>query len=474
MVKLLNRAAIMFAILLGACTTQPAYRRPAVAMPGAWDNAVDGSSRSFSTGGAAWWTELGDPAVDRLVTAGLADNPTLVEAAARIDQARALLAVRDSSRTPTIGIEGEISQSRNRLDPTGGSMNQAAATIGTRLSWEIDLWGRVRENANAARHRLAARTADAQGAHLSIVGEIADTTLALRACNLTLDIRERDIASRETELDISRARLALGHIAPVAVATAQSNLASARTDRITQAETCRRLVDALVALSGLEATAVRNMMLPAPPPSEPPLYSAALPAVVLLGNPGVIAAEREVAARWSEIAVARAARLPRFDLAALLTGQWIHALGSDNSFLSRSAGATFGAPLADGGAGGGNVRIAQAAYREAVAQLSAVVRTTVRDIEDALAAQESAIRRIGTSRDALTAARFTLSANEARWRAGTIAQFELEEARRQLNRAQENAINAETDRGRAWIALMRRTGPDMDQPPKRANGNEPG
>lgn len=467
----LGRAGLALpALLLGACTLQPDYRRPALTMPGSWDNAPDRSEQpAASTGGDAWWSQLNDPAIDQLVAAGLRDNPTLAEAAARIDQARATLTVRDAAKLPTIGIEGGATRSRDRLGPTGGPSPQTSASLGARLSWEIDLWGRVREGAKAANHRVRARTAEANSARLSVIGDITDTALALRACDLTLKVRDRDIASRDTELTISRARLAFGSIAPVALATAQSNLAAARTERIAQEEACRRLVDALVALSGLSPVGVRDLLATpsrggGQPPGDPwlptpPSYGPALPAAVLLGNPGVQAADGEVAARWSEIAVARAERLPRIDLAAAFTGQWIRALGSDSSFSTNSIGATLSAPLFDGGARAANVRGAKAAYREAVAQLEGTVRTTVRDIEDVLAAQQSAALRLGTSQETLDTARFALGANEARWRAGAISQFELEESRRQLNRAEQGTIDAAADRARAWVALMRRTGP---------------
>jgi NodT family efflux transporter outer membrane factor (OMF) lipoprotein len=416
-----------------------------------------------------WWKALHDPVVDRLVEAALRDNPTLEEAAARVDQARAVLAARGAQRLPNIGVVGNAGTSRDSMGAGAAAVRQSSASLGASLSWEIDLWGRARESRLAAGGRLAARTADAESARLSVVGDIADTVLALRACDMTLAIRDHDIASRETELRISRARLSFGNIAPVTVAASESNLAATRTDRILQAETCQRLLDSLVALSGLGADSIRQLMpqnagargddfaldppLPAPPPFMP-----ALPATILLANPGVVAAEREVAARWSEIAVARAERLPRLDLAAALTGQWIRALDSSSTHSSNSAGLGLTGPLFDGGAGAANVRGAEAAYREAAAQLKLAVRTAVRDIEDGLAGQQSALARIETARAALTAARFTLRANEARWHAGSIAQYELEETRRQYRGAQESAVNAAADRARAWVALVRRTG----------------
>lgn len=444
--------------LIGGCTLQPAYQRPALDLPGEWSNAPAGAPQPETVERENWWALLGDPAVDQLVAAGLRDNPTLAEAVARVDQARAVAAVENAGRGPGVNIGANVSGSRDR----SGS-GSASGDIGADLAWELDLWGRLRETATAARHRLTARTADAEAARLSIVAEIADTTLALRACHLVHGIRERDIVSREEESRIIRARLEFGYVAPAAVATAQSNLASARTERIAQEEICRRLLDALVALSGLDTEAVSRLLpgdMPAPPPFAP-----ALPATIVLRHPGIVAAEREVAARWSEIAVARAGRLPRIDLTALLTGQWLRALGSSDSWVSGSIGAGLTAPLYDGGAGAANVRLAEASYREAVAQLVLAVRNAVRDIEDALAAQQSAAARIETSREALEAARFTLAASEARWRAGSIAQLELEEARRQSNRAQESAVVAAADRARAWIALVRRTGTPWQMPP---------
>jgi NodT family efflux transporter outer membrane factor (OMF) lipoprotein len=464
MIRSATAIAIAPVALLGACALQPAYQRPALDLPASWNGAPAALSHSESPGREGWWSLLGDSAVDQLVMAGLSDNPTLAEAAARVDQARAALGIQTAQGVPGVVVNGSAARSQDR-NPTGnGTMRQSTGGIGATLSWELDLWGRIRESRIAARSRLTARTADAESARLSVVGDIADTALALRACNLILQIRDRDIASRNTELAIFRTRLVFGNVAPVTVAAAQSNLAAARTQRVAQEESCRRLVNALVALTGLDAPAIANLLPPLAEEAlpEPPSFVPALPATILLAHPAIVAAEREVAARWSEIAVARAERLPRIDLTAALTGQWIRALGSSDSFVSSSVGAGLTAPLFDGGAGAAKVRANEAAYREAEARLVLTVRGVIRDIEDALAAQQSAVARQETSREALVAARYTLRANDARLRAGSIAQLELEEARRQFNGAQESAIVTIADKARAWVSLIRRTGPSGD------------
>ena len=486
---LLSRLVAVTALLpmlLTGCATQPAYERPDLIMAAAWDNGAQPPSSASDAVDHAWWKTLGDPAIDALIDAALIDNPTLGQAIARIDQARATARASDAQRLPQISVNGSVTRARAGGAQTGSgalTTTQSTATLGPGLSWELDLWGRLKETARAAESRLDARTADAGQARLSLSGQIADAVLRLRACHFSLTVRDRDIAARELELAVMRKRLSFGNVAPVEAANAASNLATAHTDRISEQEACARIVNELVALAGRDASLVRTLVtsrsataaaLPspltrsalAPIPDvdagtiipEPPPLTLSLPATVLLEHPNVVAAEREAAARWSEIGVARADRLPRLDLVGLQTGNWIRMLGSTSSFDTWSAGAELSGPLFDGGAGAANIRGAQARYHEAAEALRAAVRTATRDVEDALAGQQSAQQRVITSRQALDAARTALRANEARWRAGATSMFELEDSRRQFNRAQESAIAAARDRAQAWVALVRAAG----------------
>jgi len=462
-------------IPLASCSLQGPYQRPGLTLAPQWANAT--ADIAPSPGARAvdprWWTQLRDPAVDVLTDAALVDNPTLAEAAAAVDEARARLRVAQAQRTPELGIDGAAARARiaSPASPGGPSvLTVSSAAIGANLGWELDLWGRLRQSALAARQRLDARTADAAGARLALVAQITDGVESLRACGYSLAVRDSDIASRETELALTRQRLRVGNVAPVDEAGAEANLASARTDRIRQAEQCARSVDILVELSGRDAAAVRSLVATPAPASEltaseagggipkPPPVELALPATVLLNHPEVIAAEREAQARWAEIAVARAERLPRLDLLGLLTGNWLRAFGSDSSFGTWSAGGILSLPAFDGGAGAAKVRLAEARYREAVAQLRAAIRVSARDVEDALAAQQSAGQRVETSRQAVEAARIAFVANEARWRAGAVSRFELEDSRRQFNLVQESAIAAARDSAQAWVDLIRASG----------------
>ncbi|WP_375395793.1 efflux transporter outer membrane subunit [uncultured Sphingomonas sp.] len=474
--------------LLTGCTLQPGYQRPALSLPVSWDNgslADAASSAEAPTGRGAWWTGLHDTALDTLVADALASNPTLAEAAARVDQARAALASDRAQAIPRADLEADAARAQSGTTSLAGTrvVRSSSATAGPRLSWEVDLWGRLRETARASDNRLAARTADAKDARLSIAAQVADGVLLLKACTYSLGVRDSEIASRTVELAVTRKRLAFGNIAPVDVANAEGNLAAARTDRIALREQCLHDTDGLVALTGRRSGDIETLLfvrggvstdsnggapIVATTMSAPPPFVPALPACVLLAHPSVVASEREAAARWSEIGVARAERLPRLDLAAVLSGNWLGALGSSTTFASWSAGPSLSGALFDGGAGSAKVRLAQARYREAVATLEVTLRSAAQDIEDALAAQQSATLREETSRQSVSAARFTLEANEARWRAGAISLFELEDSRRLLRTAQDSAIAAARDRARAWVELVRRSGSAFDGDDPRA------
>jgi outer membrane protein, multidrug efflux system len=465
----LASAAILLS--LGGCALQPAYVAPEARGPATWSAHAVSSVAAEQAGVSTpdWWRALGDRAIDTLTEVALADSPTLAQAAARMDEARASAGATEAARLPTLGASAGLTraQSQNTGNAAAGTtVRSTSFSAGPSLSWEIDLFGRVRQSIDAAQSRLDARSADADNTRLALAADIADSVLSLRACENARRVLVGDIASREKTLELTRLRLKAGFVAPVDEARAASGLATTRTSLAQQDEQCARLVNALVALSGQDAMTVRRLtgataqaagaeplFMPTAPAAVP-----ALPATVLARHPSVVSAEREVAAAWAEVGVARANRMPRLDLAAVLTGQWIRAAGSSLDYTAWSLGPSLTGTLFDGGAGAANVSAAEARYRRAVASLQGSLRSTVQEVENALAAQASATARSASTRDSATAARTTLQASQAQWAAGAISLFELEDSRRQLASAQDAEIAARRDQAQAWVALVKATG----------------
>ncbi|MBE8591562.1 efflux transporter outer membrane subunit [Pseudomonas sp. MAFF 301449] len=451
------------------CALQPAYVKPALRTPAAWSAGTFPAPGQNPLLRERWWRPLKDTAIDSLTEAAFADNPTLLQALARVDEARATLGVDDAATMPAINVNASLTREKSRnTSPfsTRVTALSTSASLGPDFSWELDLFGRIRQSVKAAQNHLDARTADAISTRLTLAADIANDVLSLRACENSRRVLVDDIRSREKTLELTQLRLKTGFAAPVDEARILSGLSTSRTSLASQVDQCARQVNALVALSGVEADKVRLLVGIAPQTRndervfmpQAPEEVLELPATVLALHPDVISAERETAAAWADIAVARADRLPRIDLVAALTGQWVRAAGSTLDFNTWSIGPSLTGSLFDGGAGAANVQGAQARYRRAAANLQSTVRVTAQDVENALAAQTSATSRVTSTQEGVIAARTTFQASDAQWKAGAVSLFELEDSRRQFASAQDAEISARRDQAKAWIALVKATG----------------
>ncbi|WP_095068661.1 efflux transporter outer membrane subunit [Pseudomonas sp. Irchel 3A18] len=465
----LNAIGAIALLSLSACSLQPDYVKPEIQGPAKWSVEAEQQSRSVPAMTENWWQSLGDEAINTLTEAAFKDNPTLLQAVTRIDEARANLGVSTAAKMPTIDMDASATREQSRNTSPASSSTTAlsrSASAGPTFSWEIDLFGRVRESVEASRSRLDARTADAASTRLTLSTDVADNVLKLRACENSRRVLTEDIASREKTLQLTRLRLNSGFAAATDEARILSGLATSRTNLANQQEQCARQVNALVALTGDSPEKIRNLVgisgpladseavfMPRAPEAEP-----VMPAIVLTEHPDIISAEREVAAAWADIAVARANRLPRIDLAAALTGQWIRAGGSSLNFNTWSLGPSLTGTLFDGGEGAANVSVAEARYRRAVSSLQSTLRTTVHDVENAIAAQASAKSRVMSTSEGVTAARTTLKSSDDQWKVGAVSLFELEDSRRQFASAQDAEISARRDQAQAWISLIKATG----------------
>lgn len=459
--------------VLDACSVQPPYVPATLEVRPDWANLPAHASATLPPE-EEWWTALRDPVLDGLIEAAFDSSPSLAVAAAHLDEARATLGIQTAQSRPQVSVSGNAL--RARVQSGGGGIGSGGNMIvgsevtgGPTLAWEIDAFGRLRQAQAAAASRLTARTADAAAARLLLAAQVAGTTMSLRACRAVLNVRRFDIESQERDLALTRQRVALGFAAPVDESRALSSLAGAQTNLVAQDETCVQDRDALVELTGLSAAELDMRLgeaVAAPPGHgddsywfpKVPQATLTLPATVLAHHPAVIAAEREVAATYAEIGVARANRLPVFNLTAALTGNWISASGSTLSYLAWSLMPAVSAPIFDGGRGAASVDAASARYLAALGNLRETVRTTTQDIENALSAQAHANERLAAAARAQEAAQATLVATESQWRAGAVSLFQLEDTRRQRVAADETAVDAARASVQAWVDVIRASG----------------
>lgn len=450
-------AALAAALLLAGCASlDTAAPPPAGATPAAqWQAPLPGSDPGAEL--RDWWQQFHDPLLTRLIDAAQTASPTLADARARIEQARAARVAGGAALTPT--LSANASATRGKLDlatPVGTSLG-----ANLQAAWEIDLFGANRAGRDAAQARLDGARAAWHDARISVAAETASAYLALRACEAQLAQSELDAASRAETARLTELAAKAGFQSPASADLARASAAQGNATLTQQRAACDLAVKALVALSALPEPELRTQLLAGranlPQPAQ--LAVAQVPAQVLAQRPDLASAERELVASAADAAQARAQRWPRVSLAGSIGPARFESGGGSSSGTLWSVGpVSVSLPIFDGGVRRANAQAAQAAYDAAATRYAARLRTAVREVEEALVALQSTAARGEDARRAADGYERSLRAVESRYRGGLASLFELEDARRTAVAAQSALIELQRERVAAWISLYRALG----------------
>jgi multidrug efflux system outer membrane protein len=382
-------SVLLVLALTTACAVGPRYQRPAVAVP----DTHRGASAAASTDSLAdleWQKLFDDPVLTELVTTALRQNFDLRIAAERVQQARAVARIARSERFPTVGASaGLVTSGASREGatpiPDGVDRDVTYGDAGVNLSWELDVWGRVRSLDEAARARYLASENARRGVVTILVGDVMESYLALRALDLELDIARRTTEVASEGLRLTRARQERGIGNNLDVRQAEQLLYIAR-GQVAAAE--RAIAEREHALSLLLGQAPgdirrgRELVALTAPPQVP----AGLPSALLERRHDIRQAEQELIAANAEIGAAKAEYFPRISLTGLLGVQSrsLTSLVSGGAGLW-SAGLGAAAPIFNAGRTGANVRLAESVQRELVVRYQRAIHAALRDVADALA-----------------------------------------------------------------------------------------
>ncbi|MDP9902498.1 efflux transporter outer membrane subunit [Variovorax ginsengisoli] len=476
--QLLGALGVPFALTaLGACSIA---RPPAIAtapMPAQWNAplpATAGIARPAThTGSLAalteWWRQLDDPLLVDLIAAAQDASPTMASAAARIAEARSNRVATASALLPS--LNGTLSGTRANTPSSGG--NGFAATPITTLQgtvqsqWEIDLFGRLGADRDAAETRLASADAKWHDARVSVAADTANAYFAQRTCVQQLAVSESDARSRSETSRLTDLSARAGFTAPADAALARAS-ASDASGRLTQQRAqCEVQRKSLVALTGLDERelAARLSAMPTLQPLPALLAVDAVPAALLAQRPDVYASELDVAAASADVGSAEAERYPRLSLTGSVGVSQYRVGGFRQSLDTWSVGPlSLTVPLLDGGARKANADASRARYAEAVAAYRSNVRQAVSEVEQALVNLQSTDARAGDADAAVQNYQASFNATQARYDSGLASLFELEDARRTLYSAQTARVSLQRERAEAWVALYRATGGGWTRP----------
>ncbi|KVQ37092.1 efflux transporter outer membrane subunit [Burkholderia ubonensis] len=449
--------ALLAASLLAACTIAPQPLAPIAVERDSFRHADTSAASGSSLAG--WPASFGDPQLATLVDAALAHNADLHAAAARVDQAQALLGVREAALAPTVGVSPSFSRSRvsGTVDNALPKRTMHNWSVPVSASYEVDLWGRLRGDADIGAQNLLQAAADRDAMRVRVATEVASDYLTLHYVDEDLAALDRAIGLRRTALDVIAARVRAGAASDLDALRAAADLDTARAELADSRRLRENLVDALAVLTGVSPTAfdVGPTAAALRVPNVPP----GLPSALLARRPDVFAAARRADAASLELGVARTAWLPTLTL----TAQGGFASRDLGSFLDRNSslwglGASVAQTLLDGGKRRAAVDAARAGTDIAAANYRATALDALREVQVALndiAAQKERIARYDSAAHATdAAARLSLS----RYGHGYVSYLEVIDADRDALNARRQLIHSRQALATATVGLVRALG----------------
>ncbi|WP_208510406.1 efflux transporter outer membrane subunit [Variovorax paradoxus] len=463
----LSLSTLATALLLAGCAVGPRYAAPetspvTITAPERHLFAPDAVQRD-------WWRQLEDAQLDALIERALAANHDIRIAQARLLEARAVQDEAELDRWPTV----TMGASKTRSIAQGNGVPAEARTLaessrlGFDAGWEIDLFGRLRADRDAAVQRERSADAKWHEARVSVAAETANAYFAERACQQQLRVAESDTRSRGETARLTDLSMRAGFTAPADAALARAS-ASDASGRLTQQRAqCAVHRKALVALTGIAETELETRLAAAPAQRALPAVGRidSVPANAIAQRPDVYAAELGVAAASADVGSAEAERYPRLTISGNIGRTGFRVSGFRESIETWTVGpVALTVPLLDGGARAANADAAKARYTEAVALYRANVRQAVREVEEALVNLDATDARTGDADTAVQNYQASLNATQARFDSGLASLFELEDSRRTLFSAQTARVSLQRERAEAWVALYRSMGGGWTRP----------
>jgi len=447
--------------VLAGCALGPDYKRPAVAEPPTFRGQERAEAASFAD--APWWDVFQDPVLVRLIQEALRRNYDVRIAAARVQEARANLGIARSDFFPALDYDASVSRGQVKPGALGAPGGRApepgnfySATM--TMSWELDIWGRIRRSNEAARATLLATEEGRRTVWLTLVSDLAQAYFELLALDVQLAIAENSTNAYQRTYDLFLDRFKLGVASKLETARAQGALGGAQAS-------IPQLQSDIVAKEN--QISILLGATPRPIPRGQPMYAqavvpvvpAGLPSTLLERRPDLRRVEEQLVAANARIGVAKAEFFPKLNLTTLFgtASPEVSALTGGTATIWAVAGA-FSGPLFNAGRTLGFYRASVAQWEQARLQYEQAVLVAFREVSDSLTAL-SKLSEAETGQDlAVKALAEAVEHATDRYREGLANYFEVLEAQQQLYPAQNTLAQIRRDRLLAYVLLYKALG----------------
>jgi NodT family efflux transporter outer membrane factor (OMF) lipoprotein len=461
--RLVHGVSITAFMALAACSLAPDYHRPEMVIPESYKESagdwIQATPQNADAKRGPWWTVYNDADLNGLEDKVSAANQDLKAALARYEEARASADVARAGYFPSITATGDAN--RQRMSKNVAAVRSVTQyndfSAGADLSYELDVWGRVRNAVAAGESEAKASAADLAAIDLSLHSEMAMDYFALRGQDAAQIAADQAVASYEKALQLTQARHA-GGVSPAAdVDQAQTQFETAKTLAADTRLKRAQLEHAIAVLAG-EAPAGFSVAVKTSDAVAVPSVPG-MPSKLLEQRPDIAAAALRVEAANAEIGVARAAYFPDFSFSA--AGGFESAVASKllkAPSLFWSLGPSVMLPVFDGGKINALSAQAHAAYDESVANYRQSVLTAFQQVEDNLAALRQLAQENDTQLAATAAAQRALVQAKNRYSGGIATYLDVVVAQNIALQAELSAIDIRTRRLTASIQLIKALG----------------
>ncbi|HEY2589002.1 MAG TPA: efflux transporter outer membrane subunit [Tepidisphaeraceae bacterium] len=431
-------ATVLLTFVLAGCEVGPNYIRPTIEQPTTFKSQP--ATQPAAQLPSDWWRLYRDPELDQLVATANESNQNVRQAVARVDQARAVARVAASFLLPTVTADPSYARNRDSANrpspltgqPIGTSVVYNDWRVPLDLTYEIDVWGRVRRSVEASNAQTAATVADLAVVRLTVQTDVATYYYTLRGLDAQEQILQQTVAAYEEQVRLVTAELKNGLVAPLDLYQAQALLAAAQA-QLRDVQRARADEEhALAVLCGKPAPSfgvAADPLLEAAPPAVPP----GLPAQALTRRPDVAEAEQNVIAYNAQVGVATADFYPTFTLTGTAG---FESVSSSELFNWQSKFASIApsisVPLFEGGRLQANLAAAQAQYRQFVAAFVNQILTAYSDVEDALTDLHALTDEVTRMRAAVAASEDYLRTANVQYKQGLVNYLVVIDAERTL------------------------------------------
>jgi len=418
----------LLALLASGCMVGPDYVRPPVDAPAAWRLNEKDIKDLANT---AWWEQFGDPVLNNLVATALRENKDLMIATARIDEFAGRYGFVRSGLFPQVGAGYEVSRQRNV--PSGATQPSTYNSYSAVLNagWEIDIWGRIRRQTEAANAQLLASEEGRNGVVLSLVGSVAGAYINLRNLDRQLEIAKATAKSRGESYQLFKLRFEGGVISLLELSQNKSQYEEALASIPPLEKAIAQQENGLSVLLGrnpgpiVRGKDIDQLLLPAIP--------AGLPSDLLERRPDIRRAEQDLIAANALIGAARAAYFPTISL----TGLFGYASPSLSSLFEGPSkvwqyAAPITMPIFTAGAIAGQVQAAEAVQQQALFGYQKTIQEAFREVDDSLVSQDRTREQLLAQRRQVEALQQYASTARLRYDNGYTSFIEVLDAERSL------------------------------------------